>query len=228
MFLNDLKHFLEKIDHYRDEFLFVFIKPYWPRKISPNQLTYVRIVIGIVLFILLFFFRIENKILIISLFCVGALTDLFDGSVARGLDMATEFGAMLDPIADRLLVLPIAIYSLYGSEKWLLLILLLTELINAITSVFYKSKEVYKANIFGKTRMLLLSFVFVAILIVWPNTPPEFFIDIVWISLIFSFLSIFTRIIELKNKGHIKNKIANKELNKYFKRQKDETKFKNI
>ena len=168
---------------------------------------------GILLFVLLFFFGIENKLLIISLFCFGALTDLFDGSVARGLKKVTEFGAMLDPVADRILILPIAVYSLYGSERWLLLTLLLTEVINTIASIFYKSKEIYKSNIFGKTKMFLLSVVFIIILIVWPNTPPVFFIDIVWVSLIFSFLSIFTRILELKNKGHIKNKVINKEFN---------------
>ena len=213
MFLNDLKYFLEKLDHYRDELLFLFIKPYWPRKISPNQITYVRVAIGLILIIMLFFFGIENKFLIISLFCVGALTDLFDGPVARGLNKVTEFGAMLDPIADRLLILPIAVYSLYQSQKWLLLILLLTEVIDGITGIFYKSKETFSGvNVFGKTRMVLLSLVFAVILIVWPNPPSEFFIDVIWISLIFSVLSIFTRILELKNKGYIKNKIINKQI----------------
>jgi len=214
--LNDFKDFLEKIDHYRDELLFLFIKPCWPKKISPNHLTYARVVIGLSLFILLFFFGIENKLLIISLFCAGALTDLFDGSVARGLNKITELGTMLDPIADRVLIVPIAVYSLYGDQKWLLLLLLLAEVAGALVSVFYKSKESHvNINIFGKTKMVLLSIVFVALLIVWPNMPSVFFIDILWISLIFSLLSIFTRILELKNKGYIKNKIINKELNKY-------------
>lgn len=205
--LNDFKYLLEKIDHYRDELLFLFIKPYWPRKISPNQLTYVRIAIGLLLFVLLFFFGIEDKLLIISLFCIGALTDLFDGSVARGLNKITELGTMLDPIADRVLIVPIAVYSLYGGQKWLLLLLLLAEVAGALVSTFYKSKEArVNINIFGKTKMFLLSIVFVALLIVWPNTPSVFFVDILWISLIFSLLSIFTRLLELKNKGYVKFK----------------------
>jgi len=212
-FLDDLKIFLERIDHYRDELLFLFIKPCWPRKVSPNQITYVRVAVGLLLFILLFFFHIENKFLIISLFCIGVLTDFFDGSVARGLNKVTEFGAMLDSTADRILILPIAVYSLYESQKWLLLFLLLTEVINALASMFYKSKEIYlESNIFGKTKMVLLSLVFIVVLIVWPNAPSIFFIDALWISLIFSFLSIFTRILELKSKGYIKNKIVNKQL----------------
>ena len=214
--LDSFKRFLEKLDQHRDEFLFLFIKPYWPRKISPNQLTYTRIIIGLLLTVLLFFFGIENKLLIISLFCVGAVSDLFDGSVARGLNKETEFGTMLDPIADRLLILPIAVYSLYQSQRWLLLLLISIEFIGALISLFQKSKEMHVApNIFGKTKMVLVSLVFMAILIAWPETPSAFFIDALWLSLFFSFLSVFIRILELNKKGYIKNKIINKQLNKY-------------
>ena len=216
MILNYLEKFLRKIDYYRDELLFLFIKPFWPRKITPNHITWVRVLIGIILFVMLFFFGIQNKAWIISLFIVGALTDLLDGSTARGLNKVTEFGAMLDSTADRLLILPIAIYSLYPSQKMLLILLLLTEVVNALTSIFYKSKEIYfESNIFGKTKMVLLSIVFAVILAVWPNAPSVFFIYILWASLIFSFLSIFMRVLELNSKGHIKNKIINKQLNKY-------------
>lgn len=39
------------------------------------------------------------------LFCLAALTDLFDGYLARRLDQRSEFGAWLDPIADKLMLL---------------------------------------------------------------------------------------------------------------------------
>ncbi len=209
MILERLKFFLERIDHFRDELLFLFIKPYWPRKVSPNYLTYARIVIGLLLAVLLFFFNIENRILIISLFCVGALTDLFDGSVSRGLNKVTEFGAMLDPIADRILIIPIAFYSLYKSQKWLLLLFLLIEVIGALVSLFHKSKESnVAANIYGKVKMVLLSLVFFAILEAWPDTPSILFVDIIWVSLIFSFLSIIARVLELNKKGYIKGRVA--------------------
>jgi len=211
-FLEDLKFFLEKIDHYRDRVLFLFIKPLWPRFITPNRITYFRIILGTVLFILLFFLDIKDKLIIISLFSIGAISDLFDGSVARGLKEETEFGAILDPIADRILILPIAVYSLYYSEKWLLLVLLLTEIISGGISLFYREKtKDAKSNIFGKTRMVMLSFVFVAILVFWPTPPSLFFIDVIWVSLIFSYLSIFVRVIDLVKKGYIKNKIINKK-----------------
>ena len=216
--LSELQTFLEKLDSYRDKLLFLFIKPYWPRKITPNHVTWIRVFIGIFLFVLLFWFGIENKLMVILLFCVGVLTDLIDGPVARGTNRVTEFGAMLDSTADRIIILPIAVYSLFEHHKWILLTLLLVEIINAIASIFYKSKEIYlESNIFGKTKMVLLSVVFIVILIIWPDPPSLFFIDFLWFSVIFSFLSIFARVIELNNKGHIKNKILEKQLNKYDK-----------
>ena len=72
------------------------------------------------------------------------MTDLFDGSVARGLNEITEFGAMLDSTADRILIIPIAFYALFKFQKWLLLALVLAEIINAVASMFYKSKEIYQ------------------------------------------------------------------------------------
>lgn len=216
--LNNLQLFLEKIDSYRDKALFVFIKPYWPRKITPNYITSIRIIIGVLLFVLLFFFSIEDKALIMWLFIIGAITDFIDGPVARGTNKVTELGAMLDSTADRILILPIAFYSLFKFNKWLLLALVLTEIINAIFSLYYKSKEIYlESNIFGKTKMTLLSIVFIAILMVWPYLPPQLFIYLLWLTIPFSFLSIFSKLLELKDKGHIKNKILEKQLNKYDK-----------
>lgn len=205
MFLNKFGLFLERIDHYRDELLFIFIKPYWPRKITPNQITYFRIIVGVGLVVMLFFLGIKNKVLIVSLFSIAAISDLFDGSVARGLGKVTEFGTMIDPIADRILVLPIAVYSLYLNHRWLLLILFLAEVSGSLISMYHKSRDPsVMANIFGKTKMALWSVVFVIILIFWPKEPPIFAIDMLWISLIFLFLSIFSRLLELKQKGFLK------------------------
>lgn len=197
-FLEDLKLFLEKLDHYRDKILFVFIKPYWPKQITPNIITTVRIIIGIALFILLFFFGIEDKTLIISLFFFGVLTDILDGSVARGKNMVTELGAMLDPVADRIIIITIAVYSLFEHYKWLLLALLLAETINFFVSIYHINKKIYiGSNIFGKTKMVMQSLVFVAILVVWPNPPSQFFIVLLWISVGFTFLSIISKALEV-------------------------------
>ncbi len=200
-FLDDLKLFLEKVDTLRDRILFLFIKPYWPRKILPNHLTVIRIIIGIILFVLLFYEN-TSKTLIISLFCVGAITDLLDGSVARALHEETKVGAMLDSAADRILIIPIAIYSLFNLHRWLFLILILLEIINAVVSIYGHGKNMFiEANIFGKIKMVLQSVVFAAILIFWPETPNIFFIYILWLSVYFIIVSIFFKMLEVKQFG---------------------------
>ena len=194
---------LTNISNLRDEVLFLFIKPYWPRRIIPNHITYVRLVIGVGIFILLFFFGVENKLLIVSLFCIGLVTDVLDGSVARGTGRVTTFGAMLDSVSDRVLIVPIAAYSLYADHKWMLLCLLLAEAVNAIFSLYYNTREIYlESNIFGKTKMVIASLVLVVILYLFPNPPPLFFIIILWLTIPISFLSIFSKIMELREKNH--------------------------
>ena len=192
-YLKSLESFLTNLSNLRDEALFLFIKPYWPRKIIPNHITYLRLGLGILIFILLFFFSFEDKVWIVSLFCVGLLTDLLDGSVARGTNKVTEFGA-------------IAVYSLYANHKWMLLCLLLAEAANAIFSLYYNTKEIYlESNIFGKTKMVMASLVLVVILYLFPNPPPLFFIVILWLTIPISLLSILSKIMELKAKHHGKN-----------------------
>ena len=155
-FLYELKLFFDNIDAWRDKVLFVFIKPFWPRNISPNFLSILRIFISIVLFVLLFYYHNTDKVLIISLFFIGAFSDMLDGSVARGLNKVTKVGIVLDPIADRMLIVPIAVYSLMTSHRWLLLVLLLLEVINMLVSLYTYSRHILVgANIFGKMKMVL-------------------------------------------------------------------------
>jgi len=210
--LEDLKFFLEKIDHFRDQLLFVFIKKFWPEKILPNHLSWLRIFVGAGLFVFLFF-GVESKLLIISLFVFGALTDLLDGSVARFFKEETKFGAFLDPLADRILLAPIAFYSLFFEYKTLLFALIAMETINALTSSYLHSKNIFvQTNIFGKTKMVLQSFVFVVILVIWPNPLSGFFIDVLWVSAIFVVLSIFTTLNDPVNKNLIKEYAKNKNI----------------
>ena len=98
----------------------------------------------------------KNKIFLIFVFVFASLLDLFDGSVARGLNGVTALGAFLDGIADKILILPIAIYLLYENYLWLLLLLFIAEGLAALGYIYLKAKDkVIKANIFGKTKMVL-------------------------------------------------------------------------
>ena len=200
-FINDIKIFLggfrvffENADKFRDRLVASFIQKYWPRQITPNHLTVARVGIGIVLFVLLFNFKNDNGLFIIPLFVIGILTDLFDGSVARELNMETEVGKIADPIADRILIIPIAIYTILGYQL-LLSAIIFSEIINGLLSVWAHGRNVFfGSNIFGKVKMFLQSVVFAGILALWPRPTHGFFAFILWVSLGFMLVSIIMKL----------------------------------
>jgi len=74
------------------------------KKNIPNLLTIIRICLipGIVLA-----FYLPGKfghVLATFIFACAALTDLFDGYLARNLNQTTRFGEFLDPVADKLII----------------------------------------------------------------------------------------------------------------------------
>lgn len=70
----------------------------------PNQLTVIRIIL-IPIFIVAFYLPVTWKYeLTTAIFVVAAITDYFDGYLARRWQQYTAFGAFLDPVADKLLV----------------------------------------------------------------------------------------------------------------------------
>lgn len=70
----------------------------------PNSLTLLRILLIPVL-VAVFYLPFENHLLYAAgVFGVAALTDWFDGYLARRLQQMTPLGAFLDPVADKLMV----------------------------------------------------------------------------------------------------------------------------
>lgn len=70
----------------------------------PNTLTILRIIL-IPVFVIAYLLPMEwGKTLAGVLFVLGALTDIFDGMIARRLNQTSAFGAFLDPVADKLAV----------------------------------------------------------------------------------------------------------------------------
>lgn len=70
----------------------------------PNLLTYLRIVL-IPLLIVAYYLPYRNApVLAMAIFILAALTDWLDGYLARKLNQMSQFGAFLDPVADKLMV----------------------------------------------------------------------------------------------------------------------------
>ncbi|MBP5209043.1 MAG: CDP-diacylglycerol--glycerol-3-phosphate 3-phosphatidyltransferase [Clostridia bacterium] len=131
----------------------------------PNTLTLIRI--GLVPLIVVFILiqwsdKIAWNIITACVFVIAALTDLFDGAIARGTNQVTNFGKFLDPIADKMLILG-SLIALSGSARfsYLSLALVVSSLIIllrefTITSIrMVASREdgtVISANFAGKFK----------------------------------------------------------------------------
>ena len=190
-----VKTFFEKIDSQRDRLLFGVIRKCWPRFILPNHLTILRIVIAVCLFSAIFWgFKQQPAIVIIFLF--AALLDLLDGSVARALNKTSKIGAVLDSMADKILILPMAVFILYQNYFWLLFFLILPEIFSWLGSVFFQIiGRVVQVTIFGKVKMVMQCAGFFLILSIYPKEPPYIAICFLYLAVLFAFASVALNII---------------------------------
>lgn len=73
---------------------------------TPNKLSILRIcLVPVMMFFYLQNFFNYGKVIALCIFIIAALTDMLDGQIARKHNMVTDLGKLLDPIADKILVL---------------------------------------------------------------------------------------------------------------------------
>jgi len=118
----------------------------------PNALTIFRIIL-----IPIFIYCALNDFFILTLivFVVAALTDTFDGLIARKFGYVSNFGKIVDPLADKLLVASaLIIFSYWGIVFWwLTAIILLREIFLTIYRELLKKKGIFlAANQYGKIK----------------------------------------------------------------------------
>lgn len=71
----------------------------------PNILTLSRFFWAIVFMVLLYQNSLASTVLAAVVFTVAALTDLLDGYIAKKKGLVTDFGKIMDPVADKFLIL---------------------------------------------------------------------------------------------------------------------------
>ena len=128
----------------------------------PNKLTLSRIfaVIFITVFYFVFKDAIWNIYLIGGIFLLASFTDFLDGKIARKYNLVTGFGKLMDPLADKLLVIALIIILIDLESityRWLLLIVIARELLVLgvrMVALEQDSKNVIAADVFGKAKTL--------------------------------------------------------------------------
>jgi CDP-diacylglycerol--glycerol-3-phosphate 3-phosphatidyltransferase len=139
----------------------------------PNALTMLRIVTVPVIVVALLDETPNGDVIAAALFSLAALTDGLDGYIARRRSQVTTFGKLMDPLADKLLVVAalIALVSLDRLAAWVAMVIIARELaVTGLRSLAAERGVVVSASWMGKAKTGLQVAAIVA-LIVWDPTP---------------------------------------------------------
>jgi CDP-diacylglycerol---glycerol-3-phosphate 3-phosphatidyltransferase len=152
------------------------------RRHIPNALTLARIALAIAFFAVLTPWRYSTSaslsradpdpwlIAATALFIIAALTDALDGYLARKWNVVSVFGRIMDPFADKVLVIGAFIYlagpgfttaagtQVSGIYPWMAATILARELlITSIRAAFESRGVSFAASTSGKLKMILQS-----------------------------------------------------------------------
>ena len=121
----------------------------------PNKLTVVRIILApLFLLILMIPFPFHN-LLAGLVFGAAALTDMFDGKIARSRGLITNLGKFLDPLADKMLTTAAFLGFLAAGrlDVWALMLILSREfMVTSVRLVAAKDGTVIAASFAGKAK----------------------------------------------------------------------------
>ncbi|MFI4992691.1 MAG: CDP-diacylglycerol--glycerol-3-phosphate 3-phosphatidyltransferase [Solirubrobacterales bacterium] len=124
----------------------------------PNVLTVLRIMLVPVLVVALLGNTPAGDVLAAVVFALASLTDFIDGYLARARGSITTFGKLMDPLADKLLIVAalIALVSLHRLAAWVAMVIITREL--AVTVLRLGATQagvVMAASMFGKVKTCL-------------------------------------------------------------------------
>lgn len=134
-----------------------------------NSLSLLRLLLFIPLWFTLDNINLDKyRIITFSLCIVAAITDFLDGHIARKRNEITEFGKIIDPLADKVLValIIIKLYLLNEVSGYYFLIIILRDVLIFIGGIIIslKVKKVLPSNLLGKITVTFIGLVFLFII----------------------------------------------------------------
>jgi CDP-diacylglycerol---glycerol-3-phosphate 3-phosphatidyltransferase len=144
-----------------------------------NTLTLLRLVL-VPIFLLALFAGSGHesafRIVAFVIFAVACITDRLDGLLARNYGMATEFGAFVDPIADKTLVgsALIGLSMLGDLPWWVTIVIMARELGVTVLRLLVIRRGVIPASWGGKIKTVVQVLAIGLFILPWTSTPGPF------------------------------------------------------
>jgi CDP-diacylglycerol--glycerol-3-phosphate 3-phosphatidyltransferase len=121
----------------------------------PNVLTVFRILLVPVLVAALLSEAGSGDLLAAAVFAVASLTDALDGWIARRNKSESTFGKLMDPLADKLLVVAalVSLVSLDRLSAWVAMVIIAREFaVTGLRQLAMEHGDVIPASVWGKLK----------------------------------------------------------------------------
>ncbi len=168
----------------------------------PNLLSFFRIGIIPVLVYLLSFTDRASAVLAAALFVIASITDYFDGYFARRNRSVSDLGKILDPLADKLMVLSVLI-MLAAMDRpgepsvpaWLVVVIIAREsAVTVIRGIALSEGIVMHAETLGKYKFILQAFAVVGLLVHYRYWGVDFFVAGIYFLVLSAVIAVWSGI----------------------------------
>ncbi len=187
----------------------------------PNRLTFARMVSVPLVVFLLAQHEFHYDIFATLVFIVAAITDYYDGYLARQMKSVTIYGKLLDPLADKFLIVVVLIQlqALERIAPWLVMILICREMtISSLRALASAEGVIIAAGKGGKLKaaiqMVSLPFLMVNQTLFGFFPTHTIGMVLIYVSLFFSLSSLLTYMIDFFCQLHKKRKARRAERKK--------------
>ena len=159
----------------------------------PNVLTVIRILLVPVVVVALLDNSAAGDLLAAIVFVVASVTDAVDGYLARSRNWVTTFGKLMDPIADKLLIVAalIALVSLNRLAAWVAMVIIAREFAVTVLRVAVGSQQgtVLAASSLGKLKTAVQVAMVLALIAVHPRPLPLWLHLLIYLTVAITVLS---------------------------------------
>ena len=134
----------------------------------PNRLTLARLVLTVFFLAAMFWRTPFNDTIALALFSLASLTDYYDGKIARRDQLITNFGTLMDPLADKILTCSafIAFVGRGTVPAWMAVIIVARELaITGLRLLAASKNVVLAAEGYGKHKTVSQIAAIIALLV---------------------------------------------------------------
>jgi len=157
---------------------------------APNVLTLIRVGLIPVLAAVLLSALKNADLLAAIVFVIASATDALDGWLARRRSEVTQFGKLMDPLADKLLITAalVSLVALYRLDAWVAMVIISREFaVTGLRMLAVEKGHVVSASVWGKLKTTTQ--VAMVLALIWVDRPADWVDILIYVTVAITVLS---------------------------------------